>query len=218
MIFDRSRRIRSRLQRELRAQSPEPPEALVDDIVGRVADAERRPQHSGSRLRLGVGFALTAMLLVVMAAFGGVGYAQTAVADTTSAAVNTVKRAVTSEPTRTTSLSPSPSNNFAAAVAVYPAPTLTCSISFQGSFGNSTRRLTVTGTTTLAAGTITVTVSQTPSGPPWPITFGPFAATTSWSTGQSPSGSVTTGKTYTATVTQTAAGYADGTTTCTATT
>ncbi len=210
MIFDRNRRALSKLQHELRAQSPEPPAFLVEEIVGRVADAERRPRHFGSRLRLGVGFALTAVLLVAMAAFGGIGYAQTTVLDTTSAAVDTVKRAVTREPTQTTSSSPSPSNNFAAAVATYPAPILKCAFDFN----RLHTTFKIKGTTSVAFGAISVTVTSSPSSPGYPATQpATIALDGKWATAFFPDTAHTTPTTYTATVTQTVSGY--DTATCT---
>lgn len=120
MIFDRSRRHPSRLERELRAGKPEAPGDLTAGIVRKVAEAASA-ERPGRGLRIVAGFTLTAMLLVAMAASGGIGYAQTAAADISSAAVDTLTRAVASDPTQTTSPSPGRSTNFAAAVAVIPS-------------------------------------------------------------------------------------------------
>ncbi|CAN5666481.1 hypothetical protein BH18ACT13_BH18ACT13_01530 [soil metagenome] len=215
MFFDRNHRSRSNLKRALRAQTAEPPATLVEEIVGRVADAEPCPRFAGNRLRLGVGFALTAILLVAMAAFGGVGYAQTAVLDTTSAAVDTVKRAVARNPTKTAPATSSPSNNFAAAVATYPAPMLTCAFVFNADH----TRFKITGTTTVASGTISVTVTSSPPSTGYPATkTATIAANGFYTTGNFPLTAHTTpATTYTATVTQTITGYDTATCTVSAT-
>lgn len=206
MIFDRNRRHRSRLERELRAGKPEPSGDLTARIVRSVADAGSR-EGSSRRLRVVAGLALTVLLLVAMAASGGIGYAQTAVADTTSAAVKTLKRAVVREPAQTTSASTTRSSNFAAADAVYPAPLLTCAFEWNG---NAHFKFKITGTTTVAVGTISVTVTESPDGPDYPSSQGPFAASASWTTPAYFPDTIN-GRTYTATVTQTATDYDPGT-------
>jgi hypothetical protein len=66
--FLRQRRID--LERELRAQRPEPRPELVTMISGRVERSRSR-----GRVRLAFGAALTAALLVAVASVGGVGFA-----------------------------------------------------------------------------------------------------------------------------------------------
>ena len=197
MIFDRDRRQRSRLERELRAGKPEPSGDLTERIVRSVAGAGE-PKGSSRRLRVVAGVALTMPLLVAMAASGGIGYAQTAVADTTSAAVQTLKRTVVSEPAQTTSASTSGSANFAAAAAAYPS--LTCAFDWNGAAHS---KFKIKGTTSVASGTISVNVTATPAGTGYPASDS-VGASASWTTGFFPN--TVTGTTYTATVTQTGAG------------
>jgi hypothetical protein len=100
---------------------------------------------------------------------------------------------------------------FAAANVAYATPILTCTISKDN--GN---HVTVSGTSTLAQGTISVVFSstQSPQGD-YPQTEPSFAATLSWgpivSTGNT---HVSNGDTYTATVTQSGSDFPTGSTTC----
>src|SRR5581483_9336532 len=64
------------LERELRRNRPEPREEFLAAMVDRV---NTRRRSSGARLRLGFAGALTAMLILSLAAFGGLSYAANAV-------------------------------------------------------------------------------------------------------------------------------------------
>ena len=209
MIFNRSDRRRAKLQREVRRAAPEPRAAFLEETAGRLMEA-RRPERTHRRLRLTAGFALTVLLLALMAAFGGIGYAQTAVVETASTAVTTLKQAVVKKSAQTKRTRPSPTANYTAAAFVYPAPTLECMITFHKT-GN-VYRLKVSGSTSLDSGTIDIQVTGPGSSFPWNTSV---AATSTWTTGNSPT--VTLGGSYTATVTQTVSGYAMGSTTCTGT-
>jgi hypothetical protein len=218
MIFDRSHRDRWKLERELHREKPEPSVDLTERIVRNVADAAVGVGHgSGRRLRLVAGLTLTVLLLVAIAATGGIGHAQTAVTHTTSAAVSAVKDVVGGKPQPTvspdsgsvpnSSSGSTAGSGFAAALAVYPAPILTCAFDWNGAARN---KFKITGTTSVAVGTISVTVTESPDGPSYPSTQGPFAATATWTT-PAYFPDTTNGRTYTATVTQTATDYDPGT-------
>jgi len=75
------------LERELRAHRPEPRRELVDDIARMVAG---RPRSAGRRLRFGVAVALTAAMLGVLGAFGGLSYAAGGVTHAVHSAVHVV--------------------------------------------------------------------------------------------------------------------------------
>jgi hypothetical protein len=78
----------SELARELRATRPEPRREFVRALAQRVDDAHaRRPARA---LRLGLAGALTAAMLVALAAFGGMGYA----ASTANTVVNVATKLV----------------------------------------------------------------------------------------------------------------------------
>lgn len=84
------------LERELRAQRPEPRRELVDGIASRIV-GERR--HGASRgARLGVALALSAGMLAALGAFGGLGYAANGVTHAVSSAVHAVAPAQSSAP------------------------------------------------------------------------------------------------------------------------
>jgi hypothetical protein len=63
----------ARLAHELRGNRPEPPTDFVDGLADRIAAQTRR--SAANRLRVGLAGALTAVLLVTLATFDGVGYA-----------------------------------------------------------------------------------------------------------------------------------------------
>ena len=76
------------LERELRAQRPEPRRELVDGIASRIV-GERR--HGASRgARLGVAVALSAGMLAALGAFGGLSYAANGVTHAVDAAVHVI--------------------------------------------------------------------------------------------------------------------------------
>ena len=76
------------LERELRAQRPEPRRELVDEIASRIVGERRR--GAGRTFRLGVAAALTAGMLGALGAFGGLSYAANGVTHAVSAAVHVV--------------------------------------------------------------------------------------------------------------------------------
>ena len=76
------------LERELRAQRPEPRKEFLRSLESRMTgDRYRRPARS---LRLGLAGALTVAMLVSLAAFGGLGYAATGVTHAVTAATHVV--------------------------------------------------------------------------------------------------------------------------------
>jgi hypothetical protein len=76
------------LERELRAQRPEPRRELVDAITSRIVGDRRR--RSRRPLRLGVAVALSAGMFGALGAFGGLGYAANGVTRAVSSAVHVV--------------------------------------------------------------------------------------------------------------------------------
>ncbi|MGH3000504.1 MAG: hypothetical protein ACRDNM_14495, partial [Gaiellaceae bacterium] len=76
------------LERELRAQRPEPRRELVDGIASRIVGERRR--GTGRKARLGVAVALTAGMLGALGAFGGLGYAANGVTHAVDAAVHVI--------------------------------------------------------------------------------------------------------------------------------
>jgi hypothetical protein len=110
-------------------------------------------------------------------------------------------------------LVPKGHDQFRGANVEYAAPTLTCTLTEADSAGH----LSVSGTTTLNTGTISVTFSASPAqSPDFPQTQGATVTGLTWGPIKSTGGAkVASGHTYTATVTQTASGYANGSTTCT---
>jgi hypothetical protein len=89
------------LQAELRARRPEPPRALVQALEARLQQA--RPRRRVPQ-RAAVAVGLTAALLASFGAFGGLGYAASAVSQVTSVAkvATVVKAAATPTSTPTT--------------------------------------------------------------------------------------------------------------------
>jgi hypothetical protein len=84
------------LERELRAQRPEPRRELIDGIASRIV-GERR--HGASRgARLGVAVALSAGMFAALGAFGGLSYAANGVTHAVTAAVHTVVPAKSAAP------------------------------------------------------------------------------------------------------------------------
>lgn len=189
------------IERRLSRERPEPPQDVVDRLVSRI-EADRAPAGHVLRRRLAPALAMTATLAGALVAFGGVGYAQSTVESTAEAVVRTAKSIVVS---RDRQASPAPSG-YVAASQTY-APTVTCNVSFQG----AKKKVRVSGTTTLASGTINVVVTENGS----PFWSKSVSATLLWDTGNGPD--TTSGRTYTANVTQTGSGFPNGTATCWAT-
>jgi hypothetical protein len=77
-----------RLERELRAQRPEPSAEFMRAIEDKVDGKAYR--RSGRPMRLGLAAALTVAMLTALAAFGGLGYAATGVAHAVKAATHVV--------------------------------------------------------------------------------------------------------------------------------
>ena len=75
------------LERELRARRPEPRRELVDDIARMIRPVRGR---SGRPVRLGVAVALSAAMLAVLGAFGGLSYAAGGVTNAVSTAVHVI--------------------------------------------------------------------------------------------------------------------------------
>ena len=87
------------LERELRAARPEPREEFLRAVESRI-NREGGRQRSGS-LRLGLAGAVTAAMVISLAAFGGLGYAATGVSNAVQTAVHVVapaKKAAPSSP------------------------------------------------------------------------------------------------------------------------
>ena len=76
------------LERELRAQRPEPRPEFLNGLETRIHGSRHRRPARG--LRLGLAAGLSAVMLVALAAFGGLGYAATGVSQAVSAAVHVV--------------------------------------------------------------------------------------------------------------------------------
>jgi hypothetical protein len=76
------------LERELRAQRPEPRRELVDGIARKIAG--ERTRRSGRPLRLGVAVGLSAVMLAVLGAFGGLSYAANGVSHAVASAAHAV--------------------------------------------------------------------------------------------------------------------------------
>ena len=85
-----------KLERELRAQRPEPSvefmRAIEDKVDGKAYRRQTRP------LRLGLAAALTIGMLVALASFGGLGYAATGVSHAVKAAAHVVAPQHTAAP------------------------------------------------------------------------------------------------------------------------
>ena len=78
---------RDRLERSLRDGRPQPRQQVVDSISARVSS---RPSPRPARLRLSLAGAFTAVLVVALSAFGGLGYAATAVGHAADSAAHFV--------------------------------------------------------------------------------------------------------------------------------
>jgi hypothetical protein len=106
------------LPARLRAERAEPSRTLIEKIVHEVGGARVHPRR---RPRLALGAALTAALLVALAAVGGVGYAASSVTH----AVNAVVRIIDSDPGVTDSAgsnAPDQANRSAAGDQYQPPP------------------------------------------------------------------------------------------------
>jgi len=84
------------LERELRAQRPEPRRELVDGIASKIVDERRQGASRGARL--GVAVALSAGMLAALGAFGGLSYAANGVTHAVTAAVHAVVPAQSAAP------------------------------------------------------------------------------------------------------------------------
>jgi hypothetical protein len=82
------RKHRDRLERELRAQRPEPRAGFVHGLESRIV-GEGRTRSTG-RLRIGVAVALAVGMISALGAFGGLGYAATGVTHAVEAASHAV--------------------------------------------------------------------------------------------------------------------------------
>ena len=103
------------LERELRAQRPEPRKEFLRGLESRMSgDRYRRPARS---LRLGLAGALTVAMLVSLAAFGGLGYAATGVTHAVTAATHVVAPAQKAKPAQKAT----PANKAAPAQRTQPA-------------------------------------------------------------------------------------------------
>jgi hypothetical protein len=88
------------LERELRAQRPEPRQEFLRSLESEISGARyRKPSRS---LRLGLAGAVTAVMIVSVGAFGGLGYAATGVTHAVKAASHAVAPARKSAPTHST--------------------------------------------------------------------------------------------------------------------
>lgn len=76
------------LERDLRAQRPEPRRELVDEIASRIVGERRR--GASRKARLGLAVALTAGMLGALGAFGGLSYAANGVSHAVTAAVHVI--------------------------------------------------------------------------------------------------------------------------------
>src|SRR5512146_1863047 len=76
------------LERELRAQRPEPRRELVEEIARMVG--RERPRRSDRPIRLGVAVAFSAAMLIALGAFGGLSYAANGVSHAVSSAVHAI--------------------------------------------------------------------------------------------------------------------------------
>jgi hypothetical protein len=94
------------LERELRAQRPEPRRELLDGIANKIVGERRR---SDRKLRLGVAVALSAGMLAALGSFGGLSYAANGVSHAVTSAVHAVV------PTQTNA----PSVSYSSAMAQY---------------------------------------------------------------------------------------------------
>lgn len=208
------------LEHRLRRNKPQPTDDLVNRLEHEIASS--RSERRGIRLRLVPALVISLALLIVVASVGGMSDAQGSMSRTVSSAVRTIDRLVTPQPASRSSVqraqakaaidqsSPAFSSisNYSASHFVYPRPKLRCIITA------SSRKMRVSGVTTVRQGTISVTIADI-SGATANFPWSTSLAVTSffWGpTSQSPQGK--RGHTYRATATQTAAGYQPGTTSC----
>jgi hypothetical protein len=84
------------LERELRAQRPQPRAEFVEALETTVRSHSARP--AARSFRLGLAAAVTVAMVVALAAFGGLGYAATGVTHTLRAAVHAVAPAHKAKP------------------------------------------------------------------------------------------------------------------------
>jgi hypothetical protein len=88
------------LERELRAQRPQPRTNFLLTLESRISsEGHRRPAR---RLRLGLAAALTVAMLTALASFGGLSYAATGVSHAVQAATHVVAPAHQAAPTQKT--------------------------------------------------------------------------------------------------------------------
>jgi hypothetical protein len=85
----RKRVVESQVESELRSRRPEPNDAFVRALVGRVSGEARHARLRTNARRAAV-VAVTVPILLVFASFGGIGYAASSAADV----VQTAKRVV----------------------------------------------------------------------------------------------------------------------------
>ena len=100
------------LERELRRNRPEPRTEFLASMVERVG---RERRSAGKRMRLGFAGALTAMIVISLGVFGGLGYAASAVHSVAHVATKIVK------PSK-----PKPVKQLSSAGAQYPKKVKVC--------------------------------------------------------------------------------------------
>lgn len=89
-----------RLERELRAQRPDPPTDFLHSLESRILG--ERLRQPARRLRLGLAAALTVGLIAALGAFGGLSYAATGVTHAVQAATHVVAPAHKAAPVQKT--------------------------------------------------------------------------------------------------------------------
>jgi len=78
------------LERRLRDDRPVPPEELVHDVVSRIEGSRHVSPTRVTFRRLGLAGVAAATMLIVLGAFGGVGFAASGVSDATSSTVDAI--------------------------------------------------------------------------------------------------------------------------------
>jgi hypothetical protein len=148
---------------------------------------------------------LTALLLIAMGALGGVGYASSAVRGATLSVYDSFHRAVHGTPSRETSEWHPGNPRFSAAYKIEIAPKVWCRIA-----AGSDRRLRVSGSTTVPAGNIYISIEHEDRAHAdgFPLTATLAVTSTSWGPTR-PSRPGNSGRKYEASVTQKASGYID---------
>ena len=99
------------MQRRLRAERPSPPQDFLDDLALRISRSAL-DRHTGFR-RVGVTVLAAAVILAILGAFGGVGFASSGVAGAAASTVNAVSTLVSPDKkssVEATSSSPSQRN------------------------------------------------------------------------------------------------------------